>query len=75
MQTYWDHSRKSGVLGFDTGRDWIRVHFKDGGVYEYTYATTGEHEVQEMTRLARNGEGLESYINRAVQERGARRVA
>jgi len=67
MKAYRNLGVRSGVVAYDEGPDWIRVRFSDGSVYLYTYASAGRLQVEEMKRPARQGEGLNAYINRFVK--------
>jgi len=73
MKRYRDLSGQSGVVAYDISDDAITVKFRDGDVYRYDYATTGQHEVEEMKRLALAGQGLATYISRFVKDRYARK--
>lgn len=73
MLVYRDIDRDSGVAAYETGPDFIRVQFRDGAVYLYTYVSAGQHNIEEMKRLAAAGDGLNAYINRWVRKAYARR--
>ncbi|MFY0310165.1 hypothetical protein ACFMBG_09770 [Leisingera sp. D0M16] len=75
METYSNFGRDSGVVAFEIGRDYILVQFSDGSIYEYTSISVGRRNLDEMARLARQGEGLNSFINRMVRQRYSRRIA
>lgn len=64
MQKYNDRNGDSNVDEFDFGQDFIIVKFRRGGIYTYTYTSAGPHHVEEMKRLARSHDGLNSYINK-----------
>ncbi|BAW02936.1 uncharacterized protein TTMY_2576 (plasmid) [Thermus thermophilus] len=68
MKPYANLSGKSGVVAYEEGPDWICVKFSDGSSYLYTYRSAGSHHVEEMKRLARQGQGLNAYINRFVRK-------
>lgn len=68
MQKYANLGGDSGVVQYEIGHDWIRVIFRDGGTYLYTYESTGEHNIEEMKKLAHEGMGLNSFINRFVRK-------
>jgi hypothetical protein len=63
MHRYKSPSGNSGVLRYDTGRDWIKVEFKDA-TYTYTYKSAGQSHINKMKKLAAAGEGLSTYIAR-----------
>jgi hypothetical protein len=68
MQRYKDVAGDSGIAGFEIGRNYIRVQFKEGGIYRYTYRSTGSRNVERMKLLATCGVGLTSYINQYVRD-------
>jgi len=66
MQTYANRGGDSNVQGFENGDDYIIVEFGGNGrftTYKYTYASAGQHAVEEMKDLALAGHGLNSYIS------------
>lgn len=67
MEKYMNLSGKSGVVAYEIGSDFIRVQFKDGSVYLYIYENPGKFDVEKMKELARQGSGLNSYINKQVK--------
>ena len=67
MKEYRNLGGDSGILGYEFGSDSIRVEFSNGSVYLYTYASAGKGNIEEMKRLAINGQGLNSFINRSVR--------
>ena len=71
MQRYRDVAGDSGVVAYEIGRNYIRVQFKEGGTYRYTYRSTGSRNVERMKLLATCGVGLTTYINQYVRERYA----
>lgn len=68
----WDHD--SGVRAYDIGQSHIDVQFKDGALYRYTTLSAGQLNLEHMARLARAGEGLNSFINRVVKQRYSARL-
>lgn len=68
MQQYKNLGGDSGVLAYEIGSDYIKVEFKDGAVYFYSYASAGGQNIEEMKRLAIKGEGLNSFINTHVRK-------
>jgi hypothetical protein len=74
MQRYTDINGDSGVAAYEVGASYIVVQFKDGAEYEYTSLSAGQQHVDEMARLARQGDGLNSFINRVVKKRYSRRL-
>ena len=75
MQNYTDVDGDSGVAAYEIGADFILVQFKDGGIYEYTSASVGTSNLTHMMRLAQQGDGLNSFINRNVRKNYSRKVA
>lgn len=54
--------------GYEIGDTCIEVEFADTeSVYRYSYESAGRENVEEMKRLAAQGHGLNSFINRRVK--------
>jgi hypothetical protein len=68
MQRYANRSGDSGVVAFEIDQTSIKVQFRDGWIYVYTFASTGAANVEEMKRLALAGQGLNSFISRVVRK-------
>lgn len=70
MEDYKNVSGKSGVVRYEIGMDYIIVEFKLGQerFYKYTYAVTGQDNIEEMKKFAAQGSGLNTYINQNVKE-------
>lgn len=64
----------SGVDTYKIEEESIKITFKRGGTYLYTYQVTGRENVQEMKLLARNGRGLNAFINTHVKYKYAERL-
>ncbi len=73
MERYRDIDGDSGVAEYESGNEYIRVRFKDGSVYIYTYASAGTNNIEEMKRLAAAGDGLNAFINKNVRKRYAKK--
>lgn len=73
MEPYTNLSRQSGVSAFQIGTDNLQVQFKDGSTYVYDYSSAGSKNVEQMKTLARNGRGLNSFINKYVKDRYSRK--
>lgn len=73
MIRYKNLGGNSGVVAYEYGDDYIRVGFKDGSIYLYTYESAGSSNIEEMKRLAENGQGLSSFINKNVYKKYARK--
>jgi hypothetical protein len=74
MMRYANTGGDSGVFAYEIAMDSIAVEFTDGALYLYTYASTGEPDIEQMKSLAQRGRGLNSFISRFVRKRYARRV-
>ena len=74
MTSYGNSSGKSGVSAYEICDEAILVEFRNGGKYLYDYGTPGEAEVEEMKRLAEDGSGLMTFINKNVRKRFARKL-
>ena len=68
LRRYANRQGSSGVVAYESGPDFIRVAFVDGGVYRYTWARPGARKVERMKQLAEQGRGLASFINRSVRD-------
>jgi hypothetical protein len=58
---------ESGVTAYEIGKDCIRVVFSDM-IYLYSYKTPGKQHVEKMKELARQGNGLSTYISQNIRE-------
>ena len=74
MERYRDWDQDSGVKAFEVGEDRIDVQFKTGAAYRYTAASVGPENLSQMVKLARAGDGLNSFINRVVSKRYSARL-
>ena len=63
MERYRNLGGDSGVEAYALGDSCIAVRFSSGAIYWYTEASVGPVHVAEMTRLARCGKGLSTYIS------------
>lgn len=73
MELYKDIDGDSGVVGYEYGSDYIRIQFSTGAIYLYTCESAGSHNIDHMKVLARNGNGLNAYINTNVRKLYARK--
>jgi hypothetical protein len=66
MKPYKDLDKDSNILEYEERDDRITVKFKNGEFsnYEYTYISAGRVAIEEMKRLARCGDGLNSFISK-----------
>ncbi len=74
MEQYRNLGGDSGVAAYEIGPGSITVQFKDGAVYLYTNQSAGAASIAEMQRLARAGQGLNSYISRVVRKGYAQKM-
>ena len=74
MERYKNLGSNSNVVAYEIGEGEITVQFGDGSVYLYTNQSAGVASINEMHRLARAGQGLNSYIGRVVRKGYARKV-
>lgn len=74
MEKYKDLSQNSGVVAFEEGLDFIKVKFRDGEVYQYDHRHPGKLHVENMKELARQGQGLSTYISQHVRENFSKKI-
>jgi len=67
MENYGNLGGDSGVVAYEIGPESIKVKFRDGWIYEYSYRSAGQINVERMKSLARVGQGLNSFINCIVR--------
>lgn len=75
MTPYRDWNQDSGILSYEIGSSHMDVAFKDGAVYRYTALSAGRANLDRMVLLARAGDGLNKFINRAVKTRHSEKLA
>jgi len=69
METYRNINGDSNVEAYEIGSDFIRVKFaRTAKIYQYSYRRAGRENVEIMKELARNGDGLNSFINKNVEK-------
>jgi hypothetical protein len=68
MKRYGNASGNSGVVAYEIGADWIKIKFRSDDVYIYSYSGAGIKNIEEMKKLALEGKGLATYINKYVSE-------
>ncbi|MDD4460079.1 MAG: hypothetical protein PHQ24_09780 [Proteiniphilum sp.] len=68
MERYKNLGGDSGVSGYDSGNDYIRVYFKNGSVYLYNNSRPGSRYVSQMVKLAQYGKGLNAFINTTIKK-------
>ncbi len=74
MKVYKDLSGNSAVTSYEIAHGEITVRFADDSIYLYTTQSTGAVNINEMQRLASNGQGLNSFIDRIVNKNYARKI-
>lgn len=74
MTPYRDWDQDSGIRAYDIGSTHVDVAFKDGAIYRYTSVSAGQANIDRMIVLARSGDGLNEFINRAVKKRYSERL-
>ena len=75
MTPYRDWDQDSGIRAYEIGSTHMDVAFKDGAVYRYTSLSAGQANIDRMIMLARAGDSLNEFINRAVKKRYSQRLA
>lgn len=69
MERYLDLDGDSGIHAYEIGDTYIRVQFdRTFKIYIYSYRSAGAGRVEDMKKLARNGDGLNSYIMRYTKK-------
>jgi hypothetical protein len=63
MRPYANLSGDSGILAYEPGPTFIRVQFRSGAPYVYTYESVGRENVERMKELAVRGRGLGTFIS------------
>ena len=74
MERYGNLSGDSGVVAYELADRSIKVRFRGGRTYLYTYESAGGDSVEQMKKLAAAGRGLSSYISRVVRNGYERQV-
>lgn len=68
MEQYRNYGGGSNVKSYSIGDTYIKVSFnKSTRVYTYSYKSAGVENVEQMKKLARQGYGLNSFINKNVK--------
>ena len=71
MERYKILGDNSGIVAYELGEDWIKIQFRDGGLYLYDYKNTGSDLIEQMKELAIAGQGLNSFVSRFVKRQCA----
>ena len=75
MTPYHAWDKDSGIKAYEIASSHTDVQFKDGAVYRYTAVSAGRANLDRIVLLARSGDGLNQFINRAVRNRYSERLA
>jgi ABC-type Zn2+ transport system substrate-binding protein/surface adhesin len=67
MVGYANIGGNSNVVSYEIGTDYIDVLFSSGRPYRYSYKSAGSSNVERMKILAKNGQGLNAFINKNVK--------
>ena len=68
MMIYKNNNGNSNVSSYEIGDDFIEVLFNGTPkIYRYTYKSAGKSNIENMKDLAKNGSGLNSFINTNVK--------
>ena len=68
MKPYGKPGRDTGILSYESGRNWIKILYKGGDEYLYTYNSTGQDHIEIMKDLAEKGIGLSTYVSQNVKD-------
>lgn len=74
MEQYKNLGGNSGVHAYEVGNDFVKIQFRTGAVYLYTYQSAGSNNIEEMKKLAPTGAGLNSFIMLNVKFKYARKL-
>lgn len=74
MEAYKNSGGTSGIVAFGIGSDSITIEFADGGVYVYTNLSAGAINIEQMKKLARQGSGLNTFINISVRKKYEKKI-
>jgi hypothetical protein len=74
VQRYKNLSGKSAIRAYEIYDKSIVIEFRYAGKYLYNYDQPGREHVEEMKRLAVDGEGLSTYITQNVRNLFAKKL-
>jgi len=74
MESYANLGGDSGVVAYELGLDSITVQFSDGAIYAYTNDSAGASIITRMKSLAREGQGLNAFINMRARKLYSRKL-
>lgn len=69
MIRYQNKGGNSAIVFYEIGDDYIKIWFKDAKrTYVYSYKSAGKENVEYMKRLALEGQGLNAFIKKYVNQ-------
>ena len=71
MEAYKDMANPA-IATYEIGNDFIKIQFKSGRIYKYSYRSATEKHVEKMKLLAQNGKGLDDYIFENINKKSNR---
>jgi len=74
MKSYRDTDKDSGISAYEYDQSSIKIQFKGGSIYEYTYSSAGSSNIENMKRLADKDDGLNAFINLHVKKKYSRKI-
>jgi hypothetical protein len=68
VKRYKNLKGNSGIISYQNGKEFIEILFVNKpAIYVYSYSKCGKQHVERMKKLASNGEGLGTYINKHAE--------
>lgn len=68
MRDYKNMSGRSGVREYEINSNFIEIRFSDRSFYRYSSSSAGALCFSEMKRLAEEGWGLNTFINKRCKK-------
>ena len=75
MTSYKNLNGDSGILEYKIGTNYILILFKKTGTYKYDYINVGKVHVEAMQKLAKQGPGLNTYINDYLEDKKVSQIS
>ena len=63
MEIYENLSRRSGVVEYEIGSNYVMVIFERGDIISYDTDEFSEEVISQIKELAKAGEGLNRFLN------------
>lgn len=63
MEVYENLSRRSGVVEYEIGSNYVMVIFERGDIISYDTDEFSEEVISQIKELAKAGEGLNRFLN------------